>query len=65
MPDRFTILEKSPRLGGTWWENTYPGCACDVPSHLYSFSFFQNPSWSRNYGRQQEILQYLRDAANK
>ena len=32
---RFTILEKSPRMGGTWWENTYPGCACDVPSHLY------------------------------
>ena len=40
---KYTILEKDERLGGTWWENTYPGCACDVPSHLYSFSFYTNP----------------------
>ena len=46
---KFTILEKSPQLGGTWWENTYPGCGCDVPSHLYSFSFQLNPNWSATY----------------
>ena len=62
---RYTILEKSASLGGTWRHNTYPGCACDVPSHLYSFSFFQNPAWTRAYSRQPEILKYLEDAANK
>ena len=62
---RFTILEKASKLGGTWWENTYPGCACDIPSHLYSYSFFLNPRWSRNYSRQQEILEYLQQAADK
>ncbi len=40
---RYTILEKSQQLGGTWWDNFYPGVACDVPSHLYSYSFFQVP----------------------
>ena len=53
---KFTILEKSPRLGGTWWENTYPGCGCDVPSHLYSFSFLPNPDWSRVYSGQEGRL---------
>ena len=62
---KFTILEKSPRLGGTWWENTYPGCGCDVPSHLYSFSFFQNPGWSRVFSGQEEILTYLKRVADK
>lgn len=62
---RFTILEKSGSLGGTWWENTYPGCACDIPSHLYSYSFSQNPAWSRNYSRQAEILDYLQQTAAK
>eukprot|EP00092_Neocalanus_flemingeri_P002922 GFUD01003125.1.p1 GENE.GFUD01003125.1~~GFUD01003125.1.p1 ORF type:complete len:546 (-),score=125.57 GFUD01003125.1:62-1699(-) len=62
---KYTILEKSPRLGGTWWENTYPGCGCDVPSHLYSFSFFLNPNWSRTYSKQGEILEYLKDAAER
>ena len=62
---RYTILEKSTSLGGTWRHNTYPGCACDVPSHLYSFSFFQNPAWTRAYSRQPEILKYLEDAAIK
>ena len=42
-----TILERAPELGGTWWYNTYPGCVCDVPSHLYSFSFAQRRDWSR------------------
>ena len=62
---KFTILEKSPRLGGTWWENTYPGCGCDVPSHLYSFSFFPNPGWSRVFSGQEEILNYLKRVADK
>ena len=43
---RYVVLEKGAGVGGTWRENHYPGCACDVPSHLYSFSFAQNPSWS-------------------
>jgi len=54
-----TILEKGPGLGGTWRENTYPGCACDVPSHLYSFSFAQRKDWSRLCSPQEEILDYL------
>jgi 4-hydroxyacetophenone monooxygenase len=40
---KYTILEKSTNLGGTWWDNKYPGAACDVASHLYSYSFFLNP----------------------
>ncbi|MGH3609690.1 MAG: flavin-containing monooxygenase, partial [Pseudonocardiaceae bacterium] len=47
-------------VGGTWRDNCYPGCACDVPSRLYSFSFELNPSWSRNFSGQQEIWDYLR-----
>ena len=54
----FVILEKDAVLGGTWRVNNYPGCACDVPSHLYSFSFAQNPDWSRKYPRQGELLAY-------
>lgn len=53
------ILEKSPAPGGTWWENTYPGCACDIPSHLYAFSFAPH-DWSRVYPGQPEILAWLR-----
>jgi cation diffusion facilitator CzcD-associated flavoprotein CzcO len=56
----FVVLEKSDDLGGTWRDNTYPGCACDVPSHLYSFSFEQNPRWTRMFSPQQEIWDYLR-----
>src|SRR3954468_24626033 len=55
----FTIYEKSDGVGGTWRANTYPGAACDVPSHLYSFSFELNPRWSRTYATQAEILEYL------
>ena len=55
----FVILEKAADLGGTWRENHYPGCACDVPSHLYSFSFAPNPHWTRAYAPQTEILDYL------
>ncbi len=57
--DRFAILEASDAVGGTWRDNTYPGCACDIPSHLYSFSFAQNPDWSRSYPAQPEIEAYL------
>jgi cation diffusion facilitator CzcD-associated flavoprotein CzcO/predicted enzyme related to lactoylglutathione lyase len=55
----FTVYEKSDGVGGTWRDNTYPGAACDVPSHLYSFSFELNPWWSRTYATQPEILAYL------
>jgi cation diffusion facilitator CzcD-associated flavoprotein CzcO len=61
----FLILEKAHRVGGTWRENTYPGAACDVPSHLYSYSFEPNPQWSRAYGKQAEILAYLEHCADK
>src|ERR687894_313164 len=60
----FTVLERGDDVGGTWHFNTYPGCACDVPSHLYSFSFAPNPGWSRTYSRQPEILRYLRRCAD-
>jgi cation diffusion facilitator CzcD-associated flavoprotein CzcO len=55
------VLERAGDLGGTWRDNTYPGCACDVPSHLYSFSFAPNPGWTRAYSSQPEILAYLHD----
>jgi cation diffusion facilitator CzcD-associated flavoprotein CzcO len=61
----FVILEKADDVGGTWRDNTYPGCACDVPSHMYSFSFEQNAGWSRAYAGQREIWDYLRDVAEK
>src|SRR5215469_210619 len=57
---KFLIIEKSDDLGGTWYENRYPGCACDVPAHLYSFSFERNPDWTRMFAGQQEIWQYLK-----
>jgi cation diffusion facilitator CzcD-associated flavoprotein CzcO len=63
--DDFVILEKAERVGGTWRENTYPGAACDVPSHLYSYSFEPNPRWTRSYGQQDEILAYLERTATK
>ena len=56
----FVVLERADDVGGTWEANTYPGCQCDVPSHLYSFSFEPNPSWTRTYSRQPEIWAYLR-----
>jgi cation diffusion facilitator CzcD-associated flavoprotein CzcO len=58
-----TILERAPDLGGTWFYNSYPGAACDVPSHLYSFSFAQRRDWSRLCSPQQEIHDYLREVA--
>jgi cation diffusion facilitator CzcD-associated flavoprotein CzcO len=56
----FLIIEKSADIGGTWWDNRYPGCACDIPSHLYSFSFEPSPDWTRMYPGQQEIQDYLK-----
>ncbi len=61
----FTILEQASDLGGTWRDNRYPGAACDVESHLYSFSFEQNPRWTRMFAPQQEILDYLEHCADK
>jgi cation diffusion facilitator CzcD-associated flavoprotein CzcO len=55
----FVVLERGAGVGGTWHYNTYPGCACDVPSNLYSFSFAPNPDWTRTYSRQPEIRAYL------
>ncbi len=55
----FLILERAQAVGGTWRDNTYPGCACDVPSRLYSFSFAPKPDWSHRYARQPEIRAYL------
>ncbi len=56
----FVVLERTGDVGGTWHVNTYPGCQCDIPSHLYSFSFAPNPDWSRTYSLQPEIWEYLR-----
>lgn len=61
----FVVLEKRAGVGGTWRANTYPGAACDVPSHLYSFSFALNPDWSRSYPSQPELLSYFEDCADR
>lgn len=61
----FTILERASSLGGTWRDNTYPGAACDIQSHLYSFSFEPYPEWSRMFGQQREILEYMEHVAHK
>src|ERR1700712_5850001 len=63
--DDFLVIERGSEVGGTWRDNTYPGAACDVPSHLYQFSFELNPNWSRSFSPQPEIQQYLRDTAAK
>lgn len=62
--DDFVVFEKAPELGGTWWDNTYPGCACDTMSLLYSYSFAPKTDWSRMFPRQPEILDYLRQCAD-
>src|SRR3954469_2707940 len=61
----FVVLERADEVGGTWQANTYPGCACDVPSHLYSFSFAPNPEWTQTYSTQPEIWDYLRRCADE
>ncbi|MFF3441474.1 flavin-containing monooxygenase [Streptosporangium sp. NPDC002721] len=61
----YTIFEKGDNVGGTWRDNTYPGAGCDIPSHLYSFSFERYSSWTRRYAAQPEILSYLEGCADK
>jgi len=63
--DSIVILEKAAELGGTWRENTYPGCGCDVPSHFYSYSFESHYPWEWRYGKQAEILKYQHHVARK
>jgi cation diffusion facilitator CzcD-associated flavoprotein CzcO len=60
-----TVFERAGDVGGVWRENTYPGAACDAPSHLYSYSFEPKPDWSRRFAPQPEILDYLRHCARK
>lgn len=60
----FTVYEKADRVGGTWRENTYPGLSCDVPSHLYSYSFALSPEWSRHFSPGPEILAYFEGVAD-
>jgi cation diffusion facilitator CzcD-associated flavoprotein CzcO len=62
--DDIVIYEKADRIGGTWRENTYPGIACDVPSHFYSYSFALNPEWSRRYAPGAEIREYFENVAH-
>ena len=63
--DSFVILEKADEVGGTWRENTYPGCACDVQSHLYSYSFEGSPDWSRKFAPWNEIFDYVLRVTDK
>ncbi|GHC61744.1 flavin-containing monooxygenase [Streptomyces flavofungini] len=60
----FVVLERAGAVGGTWRDNSYPGCACDVPSHLYSFSFAPNPDWPRTFSGQEHIWDYLERVAD-
>src|SRR4051812_49105483 len=60
-----TLFERGSRLGGVWHHNTYPGAACDIPSHLYEYSFAPNPRWSRRYAPQAEIQAYVEDVARR
>jgi cation diffusion facilitator CzcD-associated flavoprotein CzcO len=63
--DDFVVLERAGDVGGTWRDNTYPGCACDVESHLYSFSFAPEPDWTYRFSRQPEIWRYLQRCAHQ
>ena len=63
--DDFVVLERADDLGGTWRDNTYPGCACDIPSVLYSFTDEQNPGWSRAFAGQPEIQAYVQEVARR
>ncbi|WP_278312740.1 flavin-containing monooxygenase [Lolliginicoccus levis] len=63
--DDAIVLEKADRVGGTWRDNTYPGCGCDIPSNVYSFSFNPNPDWRSAFALQPDILEYIEDTAEK
>jgi len=61
----FVIFERAEQLGGTWRDNQYPGCRCDVPSHLYSYSFALNPNWQQTYADQDDIWEYMQATAER
>ena len=61
----YTILEKNPCVGGTWFENSYPGCRVDVPNHFYSFSFAPNPDWSNHFSERDELFAYFTACATE
>jgi cation diffusion facilitator CzcD-associated flavoprotein CzcO len=61
----FVLFERADRLGGTWHHNRYPGCAVDIPSHLYSFSFAPNPDWKRTFAEQPELVAYAEGTAER
>ena len=63
--DNVVILERASEVGGVWRDNTYPGCRCDIPSSLYSFSFMPKPDWSDRFATQPEIKQYLVDCVRR
>ena len=63
--DDFVVLEKAHDVGGTWRDNTYPGCECDIPSHMYSFSYELNADWSKSFSAQPEIYDYMRSVADE
>ena len=63
--DELIVLERRSDVGGTWHDNSYPGCRCDVPSNLYSFSFAPNPHWTETYSSQAEIERYLQEVARR
>ncbi|MEM7560954.1 MAG: NAD(P)/FAD-dependent oxidoreductase, partial [Planctomycetota bacterium] len=60
-----TVFESSSQVGGVWAKNRYPGAACDIPSHLYSFSFAPKSDWTHRYARQPEILRYIQDCVHR
>lgn len=62
---KITIFEKNPEVGGTWFENRYPGVACDIPSHVYQYSFEPNTQWSKLFATGREILEYFQGVARK
>src|SRR5215217_1523715 len=61
----FVVLERAASIGGAWRDNSYPGCACDVQSALYSFSFAPNPDWTRSFAPQPEIQAYVEDITDR
>ncbi len=63
--ENVTVFEKNPKVGGTWFENTYPGCACDVPVALYQYSFAQSPNWTRLFPSSQEIQAYVEEVVDR
>jgi cation diffusion facilitator CzcD-associated flavoprotein CzcO len=63
--DDFVVLERAADIGGTWWVNTYPGCQCDIPSNLYSFSFARKSDWTTAYPMREQILDYLHECAER